>query len=97
MLIRVKQLDEYITRLNPLSMKIHLFIAWFFMEIHTCLGGLDWLPTISQKTNYMNVSVINVISGDVVFYRGLGCEILQASYAVVRRISGVLESRLWMI
>ena len=48
-------------------------------------------------TDYMNVSVINCISGDVVFYLSLGCEILQASYAVVRRISGVLESRLWMI
>ena len=43
------------------------------------------------------MSVINVINGDVVFYCYLGCEILQASYAVVRRISGVLESRLWMI
>ena len=42
------------------------------------------------------MSVINVISGDVVFF-SLGCEILQASYAVVRRISGVLESRIWMI
>ena len=43
------------------------------------------------------MSVINVISGDVVFYLGLGCEILLAGYAVVRRISGVLESRLRMI